>query len=663
MSHALQLAVAVAFTLSTAVAHATPLTVPALFGDHMVLQRDCRVPVWGTAAPGATVRVAIAGRTVRTRAGDDGRWSVTLAPLTVGPPLEMVVAGDTGDTLRMRDVLVGEVWLASGQSNMEMPVDSWGKVLDVNAEVANATYPDIRMLTVAHRVAYEPQRDVTTAGWLPCTPTNVKAYSATAYFFARDLHRELGLPVGIIHSAWGGTEIEAWTRAGALAPVEGLPARLAAVRERARVAATRDLRRDFLDASAAWLAAVPKGDLGTTATPPWSARTLDTSAWKPMTLPTGWENAGLPDLDGVVWFRRTVEIPAGWNAQDLRLHLGRIDDVDTTWFDGVAVGHDSVYDRPREYTVPARLVTPGPHVIAVRVYDWIGGGGLWGDAAMMKLERAPGDAIALAGEWSYRVGLDLATLPPRPRDPDDPNQPTVLVNGMIAPLVPYAMRGVIWYQGEQNASRAAQYRTLFPAMIRDWRQAWGRGDFPFLFVQLAAFMAPTAEPSESDWAELREAQAMALALPRTGMATALDVGDATDIHPRNKQEVGRRLALAAMRVAYGRDTLSEGPRFRGMRVAGREVRLRFDHTGGALVSRSAAAPRGYALAGADRKYHWADARIEGDTVVLTCDAVAAPVAVRYAWGANPPCDLVGATGLPAPPFRTDRWPGVTQGRK
>lgn len=661
MSHAFATAVTALLLMGATHVHASTLTVPALFGDHMVLQRDCRVPVWGTATPGAPVLVSLEGRTARTRAAADGRWRVALAPHAAGGPFELRIV--SGDTLTFRDVMIGEVWLASGQSNMEMPVDGWGKVLDVKAEVSAANHPGIRMITVGHRVTTEPQSDFSTNGWQPCSPTTVKEFSASAYFCARELHRALGVPVGIIHAAWGGTEIESWMRAGALAPIDGMAQRLASLSERTRLAAGTNPRAEYATAMRAWLDAVPTYDRGTTASPPWQTPALETSEWKPMTLPAGWENAGLPDLDGVVWFRRVVDVPAAWAGQDLRLGLGRIDDVDTTWFDGVQVGHDSVYDRPREYTVPARLVTPGRHVIAVRVYDWIGGGGLWGDAAMMKLEHAPGDAIALAGEWSYRVGMSFAEIPSRPLDPDDPHQPTVLANGMIAPLVPYAIRGVLWYQGEQNASRAAQYRALFPAMIRDWRRWWGQGDFPFLFVQLAAFMAPTAEPSESDWAELREAQAMALALPRTGMATALDVGDAMDIHPRNKQEVGRRLALAAMRVAYGRDTLSEGPRFRSLRISGREVVLRFDHTGGALVSRSARAPRGFALAGADRKYHWADARIDGDTVVLTCGAVAAPVAVRYAWGANPPCDLAGATGLPAPPFRTDRWPGVTEGRR
>ena len=647
-------------TMATA-ASAARLALPALFGDHMVLQQGCRVPVWGTAEPGAAVSVSLDGRTRCTVAAPDGRWRVRLAPLVAGGPHVLRVCGP--ETLTFHDVMIGEVWLASGQSNMEMPVDGWGKVLDAEAEVAAADLPDIRLFQVERRVAYRPQHDVPGTGWQRCSPRTVPTFSAAAYFFGRALHRELGVPIGLIVASWGGTEIEAWTRTGALSRVPGLQEPLRHVAARAARAASTDVRGEYQRATAAWFASIPARDLGSVAVPPWSAPVIDEREWKSMALPCGWENAGFPNLDGVVWFRRHVDVPATWSGRELALHLGRIDDADTTYFDGIAVGTDSVYDHPREYTVPARLATPGRHVIAVRVFDWGGGGGLWGDPAMMKLAAGPGDSIALGGEWSYRIALDLADLPPRPRDPDDPGQPGVLANGMIAPLVPYALRGAIWYQGEANVSRAEQYRTLFPGMIDDWRRWWGQGAFSFLFVQLAAFMDPPGEPGESDWAELREAQAMALARPRTGMAVAIDIGDAHDIHPRNKQEVGRRLALAAMDVAYQRDTVASSPRYHSMRIEGRAVRLRFDHTAGGLRGRAGGAPRGFAIAGRERVFLWAEARIEGDAVVVSCAAVERPVAVRYAWAANPSCDLVGGTGLPAAPFRTDRWPGVTHGRR
>lgn len=641
--------------------HAT-VSLPAVFGDHMVLQRDRDVPVWGTAAPGEPVEVVLDARApVRVVTGADGRWRVTLPPTSAGGPHELRVSG--ADTRVFRDVMFGEVWLASGQSNMEMPVDGWGKVFDADAEVASANHPDVRMLTVEHRIAYAPAGDVATSGWQPCSPASVKAFSATAYFFARALHDSLGVPVGILHASWGGTEIESWTRTSALANVPGMAAPLAAVAARGALSAD-SVRAEFQRATAAWWAGIPKGDRGTLASPPWSAATLDDRDWKSMTLPNDWENAGMPDLDGVVWFRRTVEVPAAWAGRPLTLSLGKIDDVDTTFFDGVAVGHDSVYDRPRVYTIPAERATPGPHVIAVRVFDWIGGGGLWGEASRMKLAPlgGAGEPIALDGAWRYRVALDLAELGPRPRDPDDPHQPGVLANAMIAPLVPYAMRGAIWYQGEQNAPRAEQYRALLPNLIRDWRRWWNAGDFPFLLVQLASFTDRADQPGESDWAELREAQTMTLATPHTGMALAIDIGDAEDIHPRNKQEVGRRLALLALAESYGRRVVARGPHVADVRFAGAEARVRFTLPDGALVSRTGGEPRGFALAGADRRFHWARARVAGDTVVLTCDAVPHPVAVRYAWANNPAADLAGGSGLPAEPFRSDRWPGLTHGK-
>lgn len=634
-------------------------TLPALFGDHMVLQRDCRVPVWGTAAPGTPVTVSVAGRTARARAGADGRWSARLAPLAAGGPHTLRVIA--GDTLTFHDVMVGEVWLASGQSNMEMPVSGWGRVLDDSAEVANAVHPDLRFLQVAHRIAFTPESEVPSAGWKRCSPETVRDFSAVAYFVGRALARELEVPVGLIQATWGGTEVEAWTRTGALRALPGTAGALERVAARAAAGSLAEQRAAYRRAFDAWLASIPAADRGSLADPPWSARDVDDHDWPLMTLPTGWENAGLPDLDGVVWFRREFEIPAAWAGRAVTVHLGRIDDVDTTYVDGVAIGHDTVYDRPREYPLPVALATPGRHTLAVRVYDWIGGGGLWGEAAWMKLVCDTGEALPLAGPWRYHVALDLKELGPRPRDPEDPNQPGVLANGMIAPLVPYAIRGVLWYQGEQNADRAEEYRALFPGMIDDWRRWWGRGDFPFLFVQLAGFTDPPLQPGESAWAELREAQALALARPRTGMAVAADVGDARDIHPRNKQEVARRLALAALDVAYGRPVVSAGPRLADWRVEGGSVRLRFTGTAGGLRTPDGVAPRGFAVAGADRVFHWADARVAGDEVTLTCAAVAAPVAVRYAWASNPACELRGGTGLPVAPFRTDRWPGIARG--
>jgi sialate O-acetylesterase len=401
----------------------------------------------------------------------------------------------------------------------------------------------------------------------------------------------------------------------------------------------------------------------------------DREGWKKMRLPGLLESAGL-DVDGVVWFRREVLIPAAWAGQDLSLSLGAIDDFDTTYFNGERVGATGTetpnsYMAPRRYRVPGRLVRAGANVVAVRVYDRMGGGGFsGGDLSLTPAGGPKQEPLALAGEWDYKpefvvpgARIDFSTQP-QPPGPRNHNNPTVLYNAMIAPLTPFHIRGAVWYQGESNAGRAHQYRTLFPAMINDWRRAWrDEGGFPFYFVQLANWRPARPEPSESDWAELREAQFLTMRrVPRTGMAVAIDIGDPADIHPRNKLDVGLRLARWARRQTYGQRIVPSGPLYVSHGVEGERVRVRFEHAAG-LKTRDGSAPKGFAVAGADRKFVWAEARIEGDAVVVWSPRVPRPVAVRYAWADSPACNLYNGAGLPASPFRTDDWPGVTDGRR
>jgi len=484
-----------------------------LFQDDMVLQQGMEVPVWGTAAPGEQVTVTIAGKQATAVADVNGQWMARLPALEAGMPFTMVATGsDNSDTCE--NVAVGEVWVASGQSNMQMPVSG---VMNAQREIRAARYPGIREFGMPRTVSVTPRREC-KGYWEPCNPKNVVNYSAVGYFFARQLHRDLGVPVGIIHTSWGGTPVESW------------------------------ISRPVLEAE-----------------------------------PT---------------FRY---LTANW------------------------------------------------------------------DAAMQNYAKAVLDNAKQMSAWQAAAEQALAAgqplpMPPTPTVPDDPrNNPWLasgLYNAMIQPVVGYAIRGVIWYQGESNAGRAYEYRTLFPAMIENWRQAWGQGDFPFLFVQLANFMDTKPEPGESAWAELREAQLMALRLPNTGMATIIDIGDAKDIHPKNKQEVGRRLALWAEATTYGKRQEYSGPLYRSMEVEGDAIRLHFDHTGGGLKAKGKALT-GFAIAGEDRRFVWAQARIEGDTVIVRSSQVAKPVAVRYGWADNPVCNLYNGAGLPASPFRTDDWPGIT----
>jgi sialate O-acetylesterase len=408
----------------------------------------------------------------------------------------------------------------------------------------------------------------------------------------------------------------------------------------------------------------------------WADAAHDAADWPEMTLPTFWEHAGL-DIDGVVWFRKEVTIPADWAGKDLGLSLGAIDDTDTTYFNGVQVGETTMetpnwWQAPRRYTVPGKLAQAGRAVIAVRVYDRWMNGGFGGTPADMTLAPSQGSAaaIALAGPWRYKVEVSREqpkTTPAQPAAPmgrDNPWLPSGLYDAMLRPLVPYAIKGAIWYQGESNADRAYQYRRLFPAMIEDWRTAWGEGDFPFLFVQLANYLPVQQQASEdAAWPELREAQLMALSLPKTGMAVTTDVGEAVDIHPKNKQDVGHRLALAALGVAYGKSIVDSGPLFDHMEATGDRIALSFTHVGSGLAAAGGGDLKGFAIAGEDRRFVWADARIEGGKVIVSNKEVPKPVAVRYNWANNPVGNLYNVEGLPASPFRTDDWPGVTENNR
>ena len=660
------LVVAAGLLLAAPFAHAT-VRLPALVGSHMVLQRGRPVPVWGWAAPGEQVSVTFRGKIYTASAPDaSGRWQATLPATPAGGPYELTVQGQ--NTLVLTDVLVGDVWLASGQSNMQMPVKDrpggYQPVQQADQEIAAANWPGIRFFTVNQTVAYRPQAEVAGSGWQVCSPATVAQLSAVAYFFGRDVHQHYKVPVGLLVSAWGGTPAEAWTSAEGL---QALPAFAPQVADFARRTTSLDddqrayeaRQRELLHNARAYdRGYLPGGQT-------WASPAVDARAWPTLPLPGLWESApGLATYDGVVWFRKEIDLPARLAGQPLTLTLGKIDDADSTFINGVRVGYGSGYDRLRRYPVPVGLLHPGRNIIAVRVVDTGGGGGITGGPNELMLGPANGaPGLSLAGPWQYQLGLDPQLQPVPPVPGGGQHAPTALYNGMIAPLQPFALKGVIWYQGESNADRAEQYRTLFPALIADWRQKW-QAELPFLFVQLASFMPARPTPTESAWAELREAQALTLQVPGTGMATAIDIGEAADIHPHNKQEVGRRLALAARRVAYGdKKVVISSPTYASMAVAGNAVRLKFDQPGAGLMVKNGPALQGFAVAGADRQFHWATAQLVGKEVVVQSPDVPQPVAVRYDWADNPNGNLVNKEGLPVVPFRTDSWPLTTAGHQ
>jgi sialate O-acetylesterase len=412
----------------------------------------------------------------------------------------------------------------------------------------------------------------------------------------------------------------------------------------------------FEEAMAAWW---KKSDPGSNEQPPWSDPKFDPAGWKTMNLPGRWESKGLEDFDGIAWFRKEFDLDATWDGKEMMLSLGPIDDRDTTYVNGVEVGHMENWNARRNYKIPAGTLKTGRNVIAVRVLDTAGDGGFAGAEKDLKLTVNGGgdDApkLSLAGDWLYKASTPMGDLSSPPEaENNNPNRVTVLYNGMIAPLKPFPIKGAIWYQGESNAGRPAQYRTLLPTMIKDWRSAFEVGDFRFEIVQLANYMEVKKQPGESGWAELREAQFLTTkALPNVGIGLAIDIGEAKDIHPRNKQEVGRRLALSTLGTAFGKDLEYSGPVFKSKEVKGNTIRLTFDHLGGGLVAKGSDKLEGFAIAGEDNKYGWADAVIEGDTVVVSSPKVEKPVNVRYAWADNPVCNLYNQVGLPAVPFRTN----------
>jgi sialate O-acetylesterase len=644
-----------ALTMASAPADEAKPFLHPLFTDNMVLQRGVADSVWGWTTPGQTVTVSLDGKTAQGVAGTDGKWTAKIGPFKEGGPYTLTVKGT--QTVTRQNVLIGDVWLCSGQSNMQFGI---GNTLHAEDEIAAANYPNIRLFMVGNQIATVPNPTPSSGTWDVCTPQTVKqggwnGFSAVGYFFGRGLSQDLHVPIGLIESNWGGTPAEAWTSTEALSTMADFRPTLAAMKQ------IQANGGDIDALMAPWYARHDPGSAGKT----WANTDLNTADWKPIALPVLFQEAGIPELsstNGVVWFRREFDLPAAWAGKDLTLHLGPIDDRDTTYVNSVKVGGLNAYDAPRDYTVPATVLKPGRNVIAVRVLDTGGKGGIYGKPEQMKLEAAgaPAPPVSLAGLWLCRLGTPLITDDPVPQLPGNgPNEPTVLYNGMIAPLVPFGLKGAIWYQGEANAGNGKQYQTLLPTMIGDWRSRFGT-ELPFYIVQLANFdpsykPGALAPPAKSSWAELREAQLLTSQhLPKTGLAVTVDVGDAGDIHPKDKQDVGHRLVLAAEALTYGKKLEYSGPQYQSMTVEGNMVRLKFTHLGGGLVAKGGDKLLGFEVAGSDGQFVWADAKIDGDTVVVSAASVPNPTDVRYAWADNPICNLTNKADLPASPFRTGK---------
>ena len=632
------------------------VTLPHLFSDNMMFQRNQKIHVWGWADKKESIQISFNGQTYKTKAGKSGSWEIEIPPMKAGGPYEMTISGN--NTIKLSNILVGDIWVCSGQSNMVWYVQN---SLNGTEEVENAGYPEIRLFNVGNKIAGVPQEDVTAGVWEECKPESVAQFSAVGYFFGRHLHKELEVPIGLIGSNWGGTVVETWISKKGLENESSFGELAGKVKD-------IDLDEEMRKGNAKrriWLEEFQTKDEGiNNGNYIWVTEGYSYENWKSIFLPGQLERT-LGEMDGVVWFNKTIELSEEQAGHEAFISLGPIDDSDITWINGKKVGETyNIYSKSRKYSIPEGYLKSGRNEIVIRVEDYRGDGGLCGTNDQLFLQSGEGK-ITLAGEWRYKIGMKTET--PRPGWEFGPNSlPTLLFNGMIAPLIRFPIKGVIWYQGESNASRAYQYRELFKRLITDWRQKWEIGDFPFFFVQLANFMKPVDIPAESAWAELREAQDMALFLSNTGMASAIDIGEADDIHPKNKQEVGRRLALAALKITYGKDIIHSGPRYEKMEVKGEKMFITFTQVGEGLeIDDKYGYLKGFTIAGKDKKFHWAKAQvIDKNRMKVYSPEVAEPVAVRYAWADNPDqANLYNKSGLPANPFRTDQWKGISFGKE
>ncbi|MDA3926090.1 MAG: beta galactosidase jelly roll domain-containing protein [Kiritimatiellae bacterium] len=623
------------------------IKMPAIFSDNMLLQQGKPVPVYGTADPSEKVTVKFCGQSKATTADAAGNWKVTIEPLKkLAKPTEMRVIGK--NTIVIKNVLIGDIWLASGQSNMEMRVRDVNNAAD---EMKAADYPEIRFYMVTRDMASAPRKD--TAGkWLVCTPENVKQFSAAAFFFARELHTTYRIPMGVINSAVGASACEAWVPKEILLADKFLPQPADIPAEEYPDWKTYSaVQQSVYDAAAHKDPGIKSDSLK------WASPDYDAADWKEVAVPGSIESRGM-NIDGAVWFRTEVDIPAGWVGRAARLYLGPITQNSIAYFNGKEIGREKNNQSQwvfRTHTIPAELLKAGRNVVAVRIFNEINQGGFHpGYPAPLKVSQKGSGEVMLSRKWKCKVELSLEPAKLSRILPYGYKVPCALYNAMIAPFTNYPLRGFLWYQGESNAGRSKQHDVLFPAMITSWRKLWGDLTLPFYFVQLAAYQARMKEPGNGGWSAFRESQTKTLSLAHTGMAIAIDIGDATNVHPKNKQDVGKRLALWAKRDCYGdKDIVVSGPIYKSSAVEGDRIRIKFTHVGGGLIVKGDEL-KSFAIAGEDKKFVWGKAKIEGESVVVWNETIPKPAYVRYAWANNPECTFYNAAGLPAVPFRTDK---------
>jgi sialate O-acetylesterase len=626
------------------------IKLPVLVGNGMILQRDQCTAIWGWANSKEKITVTFQGNKYTTNTGITKEWKVWLPAMPAGGPFSITIEGQ--NKIVISNILFGDVWLCSGQSNMEYVLRRSQGIYQ--ADIAQAGNSQIRQISIKPNWSYTPQCNASSEGWKLATPENVLNFTAVGYFFANAIYNKYHIPIGLISSSYGGTPVQSWISEDALIPFPNLLNQYNAYKDTAKVNA--ELRQNK-EITTKWYQAVNRSDAGRDSVygrSLWAADTVGLIQWHNIQVPGFWEEQNLKSIDGAVWYNKEVNLPVQFAGQNALLNLGYIFQEDSTYFNGYKVGSTSSQYLSRVYRIPGNLVKAGKNIITVRILNREGNGGFLKDK-LYEL-RIGQTVIPLSGTWQYRIGASSKPLESA-QQKQFSREPTVLFNSMISPLTNYGIKGVLWYQGENNTGDARQYASLFPALINNWRRKWKKKKLPFLYVQLANYQQVVDRPGESQWAELREAQSQTLKIANTAMAVIHDTGEWNDIHPANKKDVGSRLALAAQHVAYHeKGLIYSGPVYESAQIKHHKLIITFAHTGSGLIAKNGGLLKQFAIAGANRKFVWAQAAIQGSKVVVWADGVTAPVAVRYAWANNPEgANLYNAEGLPASSFRTDNW--------
>lgn len=635
------------FLLISVLANAN-VRMPLIFSDGMVLQRDKQIPIWGFADANESVEVHFNKQIKKATADKNGKWTVNLSAEKAGGPFELIIIGKNKITIK--NVLVGEVWICSGQSNMEFQVF---KTMNSEKEIADANYPMIRHFGVAQDLNGTPKDDLKQGKWEVANKENVGNFTAVGYYFARKLYAELKIPIGIINTSWGGTNVETWTSREAFEKSDEFKSMIANVPTVDTNAIFETYKKSVLDN----LKKVQGFDVSMENEEQFKNPNFQDKNWPEIKVPSLWENQQIGNIDGIVWMRKTIVLTAEQAKKEATLHLAKVDDEDQTYINGVQIGTNNLWDAKRVYKIPANVLKEGTNVIAVRITDYSGGGGIYGDPQDLKIDFKDSN-LPLDGLWKFNVVKVRIEVSPN-------SYPSLLYNAMVNPLVPYAIQGALWYQGEANVWRAAEYKKSFPLMINDWRTKFKQGNFPFYFVQLSTFDEFGGNSQKgSRWAELREAQSETLKLPNTGMAVTTDIGNAKDIHPTNKQDIGLRLAAIAMNNLYGKKQVHSGPTYKSQTIKGNQIILTFDNIGSGLSTLNNDELKGFEIAGADKVFHPAKAIIKDNKIIVSSDKVQNPSAVHYGWADDDTAiNLFNKEKFPASPFRTDNWEMITANEK